>query len=406
MIIPDQAVILCGGRGHRLRPITDKTPKPMVLVNGKPFLEYLLEKLRENSIREVVLMTGYLGEQIHEYFNDGSTFGLNIRYSHGPVEWDTGRRLYEVKPLVKDHFFLFYADNFVQFDLKKLTKFHQEKKTLLVFVVHPKSNGNVRLMADGTVNVYDKTRSAGNLEFVELGCMLADKRVFEYYDDNDVSFSDILFKLVLDRQVAGMVVRDTYYSVSDPERLKLTEQYLKPKKIVLIDRDGVINEKAPRGEYIAKWNSFRFIPETVNVLKEMSDKGFEFIVISNQAGIGRGTVTEEAVKGVNEQMIRALRREGIRILDIYVCPHHWEENCFCRKPNPGLFFQASRDWLFRLDKTYFVGDDARDCQAAYNAGCKSIFLGKRTELDHLSLEEHPLLVVENLEEAVPYLDEL
>lgn len=407
MIIPDQAAILCGGRGHRLRPITDKTPKPMVLINGRPFLEYLLEKLKENAIREVVLMTGYLGEQIHEYFGDGSTLGLNIRYSHGPVEWDTGRRLYEAKPLLKNHFFLFYGDNFVQFNLGKIAKFYQEEKKLLSFVVHPKSNGNVRLMADGTVGVYDKSRSAENLKFVELGCMLVDKKVFEYYYGNvDVNFSDILFNLVLDRQVAGMVVKDTYYSISDPERLKLTEQYLQPKKIVLIDRDGVINEKAPRGEYIAKWSCFRFIPETVKGLKKMSDKGFEFIVISNQAGIGRGVITEEAVKEVNEQMIRTLRRKGIRILDIYICPHHWEENCFCRKPNPGLFFQASRDWLFRLDKTYFIGDDPRDCQAAYNAGCKSIFLGEKTELAHLPPEEHPQLVFENLEEIVPYLDKL
>ena len=168
----------------------------------------------------------------------------------------------------------------------------------------------------------------------------------------------------------------------------------------------MINEKAPRGEYVAKWDSFRFIPETVKGLKKMSDKGFDFIVITNQAGIGRGIVTEEAVKEVNEKMIRTLRKEGIRILGIYICPHHWEEECFCRKPNPGLFFQASRDWLFRLDKTYFIGDDPRDCQAAYNAGCKSIFLGEKAELNHLPPEEHPLFVFENLEEIVPYIDML
>ena len=96
---------------------------------------------------------------------------------------------------------------------------------------------------------------------------------------------------------------------------------------------------------------------------------------------------------------------SLSILNIYVCPHHWNDHCFCRKPNPGLFFQASRDWLLRLDKTIFVGDDPRDCQAAYNAGCDSIFLGKKNDLKNLSLDEQPLQVFEYLNEAISYLAE-
>tara|TARA_B100000686_G_C16363386_1_gene748884 strand:+ start:213 stop:497 length:285 start_codon:yes stop_codon:yes gene_type:complete len=93
MIVPDQAAILCGGLGTRLRPITEKIPKPMVLVNGVPFLEHLICQLKENGILNIVLLTGYLGEQIQEYFGDGSKMGVNIQYSHGPADWETGRRL-------------------------------------------------------------------------------------------------------------------------------------------------------------------------------------------------------------------------------------------------------------------------------------------------------------------------
>ena len=399
----EQAAILCGGMGKRLRPITDTIPKPMVLVNGYPFLEYLLEQLKQNGIKEVILMTGYLGEKIREYFGNGSAFGLDIAYSHGPVEWETGRRLYEAKPLLKDHFLLLYADNFVQFNLKKLINFYQKMSKLLCFIVQSKTNGNIRLMADETVEVYDKTRFAQNLRFVELGYMLVDKNVFEYYRDIDVGFSDILVRLVSDRQVAGMVVEDIYHSISDPERLKLTEAYLKPKKILLIDRDGVINEKAPRGEYIAKWSDFQFIPVNIRGLKKLSDQGFEFIVISNQAGIGRGILNVETVGEINEKMRNALQKEGICILDIYVCPHHWEDKCYCRKPNPGLFFQASRDWLFRLDKTCFIGDDPRDCQAAYNAGTKCVFLGNTAELCDLSKEEYPHFICDSIYDALSYI---
>ena len=173
----------------------------------------------------------------------------------------------------------------------------------------------------------------------------------------------------------------------------------------MIDRDGVINRKAPRGEYIAKWSDFQFIPDNIRGLRELSDQGFEFIVISNQAGIGRGILNATTVGEINERMRNALKAEGISILEIYVCPHHWEDKCYCRKPNPGLFFQASRDWMFRLDQTFFIGDDPRDCQAAYNAGSKCVFLGKAADLSGLSKEEYPHFICDSVYDALPYIME-
>ncbi len=405
MIIPEQAAIFCGGLGTRMHPVTHKIPKPMVPINGTPFLEYLICQLKENGIKEIILMTGYLGEQIREYFGDGEKLNIKIQYSHGPVEWETGRRLFEAKDLLSDHFLLFYSDNFVPFSLKKLAQFYDEQKKLLCFIVKAKTTGNIRLGENGAVEIYDKTRTAENLSFVELGYMLVDKCIFQYYKDKDISFSDVIAKLVLDGQVAGLVTNDSYYSISDSERWKLAEKYLSPKKILLIDRDGVINKKASRGEYIDSWDKFVFIQENLQAMKTLSEYGFSFIIISNQAGIGRNMVSEKMVESINEQMKKTLENEGIKILNIYVCPHHWEDNCFCRKPNPGLFFQASREWFFRIDKTFFIGDDPRDCQAAYNAGCRSIFLGKENDLNNLSPEERPLGVFKYLDEAVSVLVE-
>jgi histidinol-phosphate phosphatase family protein len=403
VIIPQQAAILCGGLGTRMRPYTDKTPKPMVPVNGTPFLQYLICQLRDNGIKEVLLMTGYLGEQIQNYFGDGKNLGLEIYYSNGPVEWETGRRLFEAKNLLRNNFLLLYSDNFVQFNLKKLAKFYNEQKKFISFIVQEKTRGNIRLGESGKVELYDKNRTEKNLGFVELGYMIVDKRIFQYYEGNDISFSEVIQKLVSNRQVAGFVSRDRYHSISDPERWKLTEKYLSQKNILLIDRDGVINQKAPRGEYIDSWNKFVFIRENIEGMKTLSEKGKEFIIISNQAGIGRKVVSEKMVNSINERMKKDLEGKGIKVLGIYVCPHHWEDNCLCRKPQPGLFFQASRDWLFRLDKTIFIGDDPRDCQAAYNAGCSSIFLGEEGEIDSLTPDERPLKVFNYLNEAIPLL---
>ncbi len=79
-----QAVILAGGQGSRLKPFTNNSPKPMVPVNGKPFLEHLIGLLKENGIQEVIILTGYLGERIEKYFGNGSKFGIKIKYSYTP----------------------------------------------------------------------------------------------------------------------------------------------------------------------------------------------------------------------------------------------------------------------------------------------------------------------------------
>ena len=90
------------------------------------------------------------------------------------------------------------------------------------------------------------------------------------------------------QQISGWAQNDHYQSISDPERWKKTRNYLAPKKILLIDRDGVINQKAKQGEYITDWGEFEWIIDTRNAMKLLAENGFQFIVVSNQAGIARG----------------------------------------------------------------------------------------------------------------------
>jgi D-glycero-D-manno-heptose 1,7-bisphosphate phosphatase len=163
-----------------------------------------------------------------------------------------------------------------------------------------------------------------------------------------------------------------------------------PKKILLIDRDGTINKKAPKGEYITSWDNFEFIPETFDAMKLLAEEGYKFIVITNQAGIARGKITSSDLESLHQKMLEKFKEDKIDILKIYYSPHHWEENSFMRKPQPGMFFLASTEFDIRLDKIIYIGDDLRDCQAAYNAGCKSIFLGRPQEIKSLSAEEMPI----------------
>ena len=159
---PLQAVILCGGKGTRLLPYTSKIPKPMAPCNDKPFLWYLLSQLNEQGISHFVLLTGYLSEKIESYFEDGSSFGWQISYSKGPVEWKTGKRLWAAKEKLDETFLLLYSDNFTPFSLDKIFSFHHQHNRSLTFMVSKKSPGNIALDSLGTVKEYNNTELFSN----------------------------------------------------------------------------------------------------------------------------------------------------------------------------------------------------------------------------------------------------
>ena len=388
-----QAAVLCGGRGTRLRPYTDTTPKPMVEVANRPFLEHLLRQLAEQGIVRFVLMTGHLGEQIHEYFGTGSRWGWDIRYSHGPADWDTGRRVVEAAGLLDESFVLLYSDNFAPVDIGVLVERHAATGRSLTLTLKPKTGGNVRYSPQRDVTVYDPTRSTPGLEHVEIGYMLVERdatlRMLEAVDGYpDVDFSEVLRTAAGVGELGGLETGGTYYSVSDPTRLELTRDYFSTKRILLIDRDGTISRRLARGQYVATWEQFEFVPETVQAMRELADDGFEFIVITNQAGIALGVVEEAEVDRIHENMTAELSLLGITVLKVYMSPDHWDSGSLMRKPAPGMFHLASDEHRFRLDRVLYVGDDIRDCQAAAAAGCGMIFLADATVEHDLPASRH------------------
>ncbi len=169
-----------------------------------------------------------------------------------------------------------------------------------------------------------------------------------------------------------------------------------PEKVLLLDRDGTISKKLAPDEYLADWEQFKFVPETVQAMRELAADGFRFIVITNQAGIALGVVEKEEVDRIHEKMTAELGRLGIIILKVYVSPDHRGSASVFRKPKPGLFFQASDEYRFRLNQVLYVGDDIRDCQAAAAAGCGMILLGDSSEIRDLPANRQHQSVHESL----------
>jgi len=118
-------------------------------------------------------------------------------------------------------------------------------------------------------------------------------------------------------------------------------------------------------------------------LKLLKQNNFHVILITNQAGIGRGIFSKNQLDQIHQKMCKDARNYGAEIEYIYFCPHHWDDNCDCRKPKPGMFFNAQKDLHIDLTKTYFIGDDIRDGEAATSAGCKFKLIKENERLDEL-----------------------
>ncbi|WP_411678490.1 HAD-IIIA family hydrolase [Caproicibacter sp.] len=375
----NQAVILAGGYGTRMKPFTDTNPKPMYPFEGKPFLEYLVEQVRGFGIREIVLLLGYLPEKIMDYFGDGSKWGVNIRYSVTPVEYETGLRLKGAEQLFADDFLLMYCDNYCPIDFERLCEEYRQSGALLEFTAYKNLDGytknNLKVADNGLVEVYDKKRVTQGLQGVDIGYAIVNKSVLRLMPDENVNFEAAVYpQLVEQKKMYAMVTEHRYYSIGSWARIELTKEFFSPRKFVFLDRDGTLNVRPPRACYIEKPEDFVWLDGAVEAIRLLKDNGYKILLVSNQPGIARGNLTEETLATIHEKMQNDLKQVGAQIDRIYYCPHNWDDGCSCRKPKPGMFFQAQKDYSLDLTKCTMIGDDERDVEAGRAAGCRCILV--------------------------------
>jgi D-glycero-D-manno-heptose 1,7-bisphosphate phosphatase len=375
-----QAVILAGGQGTRLRPLTLTTPKPLIPIHGKPFAAYLVTLLKNNGIEEIIFLTGYLGEQFPSYFGDGSAFGVSIKYSHSAIEDDTAERIRKAKDLLDEHFLLLYGDNYWPLNLEKLLAFHKERNTLATVTVYerqdPEKKNNMRVSLNGFVEVYDKKRETPGLNGVDIGFFILSREVLNFLPQENKNFeSSVLPQLIDKKQLAGFLTKQPYWGLTDIERLPSVERALNPKRRVLfLDRDGTLNVRPPQAEYIQNKKEFIFLPGAVEALQQLAANGYEMYLISNQPGIARGVMTEQNLQDIHTYLQEELQKKGVTLSGIYYCPHGWDDGCECRKPKPGMLFRAAREHNIDLSRSIFVGDDERDKEAGDAAGVPTILV--------------------------------
>ena len=191
-------------------------------------------------------------------------------------------------------------------------------------------------------------------------------------------------------------------------------------RAVFLDRDGVINELIyypDQGVMDSPFTAeqFRLLPGVARAINRIHELGFSVIVVSNQPGIAKGNLSEKAFEKIQKKMMEELGKEGAFVDGKFYCFHHPEAkverlkvNCECRKPKPGLLFQAAKEFKIDLKQSWMIGDGLTDVKAGRSAGCKTILLGTmKCELCHLMDKQkaRPDAIASNLPEAIVKIEE-
>jgi NDP-sugar pyrophosphorylase family protein len=225
--------ILAGGLATRLRPITEKIPKSLVPVAGRPFLAHQLELLHTRGIRRAVLSIGYLGEMIQREFGD-EAFGVKLDYSFdGEKLLGTGGAIKCALPKLGEEFFVLYGDSYLPIEYAPVAEFFRrsgKSGLMTVYRNEGKYDTSNVVFAGGEIKIYDKKNRSPEMRHIDYGLSLFKASVFDSYSADQIfDLAEVMGRLVREKQLAGYEVPERFYEMGSPAGLAELETLLQSK---------------------------------------------------------------------------------------------------------------------------------------------------------------------------------
>jgi N-acetyl-alpha-D-muramate 1-phosphate uridylyltransferase len=226
-----QAVILAGGLGTRLRPLTENMPKPMVPVAGKPFLDRELIFLKKNGFREFVICVGYRSSMIKDYFEDGHALNISIVYSEdGEKQLGPAGALRKAASYLQGEFLVIYGDSFLRLDYAAFTsKFHSSRKMGLMAVLenHNKFGKSDLVVQNGLVTKYDKSGMTPGMTWINYGASLLRKEALDFIPDSvAVGEEQFYGELIRRKELAAFQTYERFYEIGTIGGLREFETFV------------------------------------------------------------------------------------------------------------------------------------------------------------------------------------
>ena len=231
-----QVVILAGGLGTRLRPLTYKVPKPMIEVLGKPFLSYVVEMLKGKGVDDFVICSSYMAEKVSDYFGGGKKFGVRIANSIETSPMGTAGGIRNSLAYLRDTFVVLNGDTYIDIDYKKIYDYFEARHEPALMVLYSGAEvknrvDNVEIDKDGIVTAYNKGQKKES-KYGFAGVLLLRKKLVEKWPSarSIMLESEIFPDLIKKRQMASFIITERYYDIGTEEKLKAFEDFVKQKE--------------------------------------------------------------------------------------------------------------------------------------------------------------------------------
>ena len=397
-----KVVIIAGGKGTRIASVASDIPKSMIPVAGKPVVEYQIELAKRYGFTDILFIIGHLGEQIKDYFGDGSKWGVSIDYYHETKPLGTAGALPLVKDKLTDSFFVFYGDTIMDFDMNEMLSFHKENNSDATLFLHPNDHPY-----DSDLVVVDDKNKVDKFIFkphdglyaykntVNAALYILNKSCVDYIPQGKCAFEKGLFPLLLNanKNLYGYISTEYIKDMGTPDRWdkvgkdvesgkvqRLNKQNKRPA--IFLDRDGVLCNEI---DLLCKKEDVSLIPGVAEAVKKINQSEYLAVVVTNQPVIARNLCDFDELRDIHNRLETLLGEQNAYLDAIYFCPHHPDKgypeervefkiDCDCRKPKPGMILKAAKDYNIDLANSYMIGDRNSDILAGENAGVKESIL--------------------------------
>jgi len=384
-----QAAILIGGRGTRLGDAVAETPKPLLEVCGRPFVEHVMLNLRRFGFNEFLLLAGYRAAVVSERYGGDSSFAAEldarIRVLVEPEPLGTAGALRCAARELRDEFLLVNGDSIFDFnylDLARCTRAGEPEDWIGRVALLPVQDADRYGFVEregGAIRAFREKPATPESGLINSGVYWLKSTVLEFISGTPCSLEQDVFPLLARTgRLGGRDYTGFFIDIGIPEDLQrarrtLVDELRRPA--AFLDRDGTLNHDAG---YTHRIEDFRWCEGAIAAIRLLNDAGYLVFIVTNQAGIARGYYGPAEVDALHAWMQRQLAAEGAHFDDVRYCPHHPDGTvaelairCDCRKPATGMLDSLIAQWRPDLSRSFMLGDSDKDVAAGEAAGLAS-----------------------------------